>query len=414
MAKASYPLSPGNPNPSMDDDAGEALPPPDPSPAAVAGGPSTRDMAVSPTSPRSVSRATPSPRGWASGSTSRARPSPWGYQRAIYFYPDGKNREDNSTYISLFIALASEGTDVRPTLQDQSGEGNNKLVFMLVGGLGVSSSGSSVPPCSHRRARGAAAPGWLGLLTERAAVGVDQLSDKNIVFLRVTYSDMSYHGGLDFRCVHCGALFWFAERCLSESAITEGRVVYKLCCRGSKVKLPKFKAWPSPLRELAVFSGGPRCREFMRLIRSYNSMFAFTSLGANVDKSINIGGGPYVFKINGAVAHKIGSLLPAGGKDPQFAQLYIHDMERELDHRLKIFNPDGEPCSGPDRQIVVDLLDMLNQHNKLVKDFWIASQCLVSPECPEIAVRIVESGSSDPRVYSPPTAPELAALIVGL
>ncbi|GKC78781.1 BTB/POZ and MATH domain-containing protein 4-like protein, partial [Tanacetum coccineum] len=36
-----------------------------------------------------------------------------GYQWAVYFYPDGKNQEDNSTYVSLFIALVSEGSDVQ-------------------------------------------------------------------------------------------------------------------------------------------------------------------------------------------------------------------------------------------------------------------------------------------------------------
>eukprot|EP01018_Ginkgo_biloba_P010936 Gb_03319 [translate_table: standard] len=54
-----------------------------------------------------------------------------GYEWAIYFYPDGKSAEDNSTYVSLFIALASEGTDVRAlfelTLMDQSGKGKNKV-----------------------------------------------------------------------------------------------------------------------------------------------------------------------------------------------------------------------------------------------------------------------------------------------
>ncbi|XP_071736290.1 BTB/POZ and MATH domain-containing protein 4-like [Rutidosis leptorrhynchoides] len=54
-----------------------------------------------------------------------------GYQWAIYFYPDGKNPEDNSTYVSVFIALASEGTDVRAlfelTLVDQSGKDKHKV-----------------------------------------------------------------------------------------------------------------------------------------------------------------------------------------------------------------------------------------------------------------------------------------------
>jgi speckle-type POZ protein len=54
-----------------------------------------------------------------------------GYNWAIYFYPDGKSLEDNATYVSLFIALASEGTDVRAlfelTLLDQSGKERHKV-----------------------------------------------------------------------------------------------------------------------------------------------------------------------------------------------------------------------------------------------------------------------------------------------
>lgn len=54
-----------------------------------------------------------------------------GYSWAIYFYPDGKSSEDNATYVSLFIALASEGADVRAlfelTLLDQSGRERHKV-----------------------------------------------------------------------------------------------------------------------------------------------------------------------------------------------------------------------------------------------------------------------------------------------
>ncbi|XP_015902359.2 BTB/POZ and MATH domain-containing protein 4-like [Ziziphus jujuba] len=54
-----------------------------------------------------------------------------GYQWAIYFYPDGKNPEDNSAYVSVFIALASDGTDVRAlfelTLLDQGDHPRHKV-----------------------------------------------------------------------------------------------------------------------------------------------------------------------------------------------------------------------------------------------------------------------------------------------
>ncbi|CAN6551511.1 unnamed protein product [Malus baccata var. baccata] len=65
-----------------------------------------------------------------------------GYTWAIYFYPDGKSVEDNAGYVSVFIALASEGTDVRAlfelTLLDQSERQRHKVhshfLRMLDGG----------------------------------------------------------------------------------------------------------------------------------------------------------------------------------------------------------------------------------------------------------------------------------------
>ena len=54
-----------------------------------------------------------------------------GHSWVIYFYPDGQNAQDNATYVSLFIVLASEGTDVRAlfelSLLDQSGKERHKV-----------------------------------------------------------------------------------------------------------------------------------------------------------------------------------------------------------------------------------------------------------------------------------------------
>jgi speckle-type POZ protein len=54
-----------------------------------------------------------------------------GYHWAVYLYPDGKNPEDNANYVSVFVALASDGADVRAlfelTLLDQSGRGRHKV-----------------------------------------------------------------------------------------------------------------------------------------------------------------------------------------------------------------------------------------------------------------------------------------------
>lgn len=54
-----------------------------------------------------------------------------GYKWAIYFYPDGKSVEDNASYVSMFIALASEGMYVRALFEiilvDQSGKNRQKV-----------------------------------------------------------------------------------------------------------------------------------------------------------------------------------------------------------------------------------------------------------------------------------------------
>jgi hypothetical protein len=50
-------------------------------------------------------------------------------------------------------------------------------------------------------------------------------------------------------------------------------------------------------------------------------------LGVTVDKTVLDGHGPYVFKIQGALYHNVGSLLPEAGKDPIYAQLYFYSSE---------------------------------------------------------------------------------------
>jgi hypothetical protein len=94
--------------------------------------------------------------------------------------------------------------------------------------------------------------------------------------------------------------------------------VYNLCCRSNKISIEQYKRPPAPLADLLRFDGDARSKRFLRQIRSYNSLFAFTSMGASLDKAINSGSAPYVFKINGVVDHRIGSLVPNHGSKPKF------------------------------------------------------------------------------------------------
>jgi hypothetical protein len=74
----------------------------------------------------------------------------------------------------------------------------------------------------------------------------------------------------------------------------------------------------------------------MRSIRQYNCRFAFTSMGAQIDNSINNDGRrPPLFKICGQVHHRVGSLLPLDDSAPQFLQLYVYDTANEVSNRMK-------------------------------------------------------------------------------
>lgn len=126
-----------------------------------------------------------------------------------------------------------------------------------------------------------------------------------------------------------------------------------------------------------------------------------------------MGDGPYVFRVSGKVLHRMGTLVPPSGKTPSFAQLYVYDTDIELRNGLDVFGEIGETRDRPDPHVVSALMEMLDEHNVLVRTFRIAAHRVCSPECPNLGIKIVGSESSDPGVYRPPVASELAALIVG-
>lgn len=96
-----------------------------------------------------------------------------------------------------------------------------------------------------------------------------------------------------------------------------------------EIQLPTMRTPPRLLEEL-IFKNDRKSRHFLDHIRSYNSMFSFTSMGGNIDRSLNNGNAPPVFRMYGQNYHSIGSLLPNQGTSPTFAQLYIYDTENEV------------------------------------------------------------------------------------
>ncbi|KAK9079763.1 hypothetical protein SSX86_001436 [Deinandra increscens subsp. villosa] len=75
----------------------------------------------------------------------------------------------------------------------------------------------------------------------------------------------------------CSASFWFHER-LKSGPMNE-RPKYATCCKSGKVRIKYPVNPPSTITE--IFSN----RTFLRWVRSYDSMFAMTALGATIDES---------------------------------------------------------------------------------------------------------------------------------
>ncbi|KAF9591899.1 hypothetical protein IFM89_009507 [Coptis chinensis] len=180
----------------------------------------------------------------------------------------------------------------------------------------------------------------------------DQQNNQDKVVTNRKFSTSWNFGGPSSVYSHCGAILWHEERNTKYKRPKNPK--FTICCQQGKVKLSLLKEPPSFIKQLMDYNGRPRSRKFRENIRSYNTMFAMTSMGGKIDKDINKKGcGPYVFKLTGQKHHKIGSLLPMSGQKPRFAQLYIHDTENEVQHRVDFLKrKEKEDPKNIDKEIV--------------------------------------------------------------
>ncbi|XP_074344007.1 uncharacterized protein LOC141683211 [Apium graveolens] len=170
-------------------------------------------------------------------------------------------------------------------------------------------------------------------------------------------------------CGKCKARMWNEER--NNKSNKNSPPTFSICCKNGQVELTKERP-PLPFLYY-LLSGGEKTAHFLKNIRTYNSLFQFTSLGGKIDRKINNGGGLYCFKLNGQNYHLTGSLKPKEGQSPKFAQLYVYDTDNEIQNRM-----DAVPGSdGLDPEIVEGLLKMLDENNKLSEGFRYArSSCV--------------------------------------
>ena len=178
------------------------------------------------------------------------------------------------------------------------------------------------------------------------------------------------------------------------------------------VKLEFLEQPPEYLKELLNYKGGKNSAKFREQIRAYNSIFAFTSMGAKIDTAINMRLRPYVYKISGQNYHRIRGLIPDQGKQPKFAQLYVHNTDNEVQNRLHSLK-EGRSAQALDENIVHNLKVMFDNNNKIAKLFRMARDRLTAPDAKEIHIRLLGTRSNQLRQYTIPTTTEIAGLIVG-
>ncbi|KAE8974312.1 hypothetical protein PF005_g25935 [Phytophthora fragariae] len=141
-----------------------------------------------------------------------------------------------------------------------------------------------------------------------------------------------------------------------------------MCCMKGRVRIHPLQ--PAPGRLLVLYGDN----EFRRHVRAYNQAFTFPSIGASssvstfraVDQDQDVAGqhGVYSYRIQGAMGHYLGSMLPyvdpATGErtSPKFAQIYIvdPDMQARAQRRKGIY-------ADLDNVALKDIEDMMERCN---------------------------------------------------
>lgn len=107
------------------------------------------------------------------------------------------------------------------------------------------------------------------------------------------------------------------------------------CCSLGEIKLLETEM-PSELAQLYL-GHLENAKEFCDCVRSYNNMFAFTSMGVHCDKSLATRNrGIYTFRVQGQLYHFMDQLIPPNNEKPKNLQLYFFDTEHEISNRMSI------------------------------------------------------------------------------
>ncbi|KAF0774748.1 hypothetical protein AaE_001552, partial [Aphanomyces astaci] len=199
-------------------------------------------------------------------------------------------------------------------------------------------------------------------------------------------------GDMDVKCRYCDALKFKGE-------------AIGMCCIGGKVHLERLPQ-PPPFLEMLLFTQSDISKMFWKYIRKYNSMFQMTSFGAD---TIDLGQGFMpTCRIQGQVYHRIGSLLPQVGQEAKYLQIYFTDnKDEEIERRMNALGMDQTH-----REIVVELQNMLDERNHLVRQFKSKFRALEPSHRLRICADKTPPNEHDRR-YNAPITSEVAIILAG-
>ncbi|UYV63730.1 hypothetical protein LAZ67_2005450, partial [Cordylochernes scorpioides] len=214
---------------------------------------------------------------------------------------------------------------------------------------------------------------------------------------------LHFCGQLDQVCPKCRAKYFELEQ------TTYSKTFHKCCSKG------KFELEPIQTSELleSLMTGKHQLsKNFMENIRSVNSALAFASMGANLAPPP--GYGPYCFRINGQIYHRLGALHPENDDQRVFAQLYILDPYEAARQRMIISKNSG--CNP-------DLMKLLSLYIAGINPFADACKMLheVEKECMKeatanniepsiVSLGIIQDRKNDQRRYNAPRSNEVAII----
>ncbi|RPA89292.1 hypothetical protein L873DRAFT_1892119 [Choiromyces venosus 120613-1] len=216
-------------------------------------------------------------------------------------------------------------------------------------------------------------------------------------------------GTMNIVSVHCHAKHRKAEPSRHRQAHGYS---FESCCKHGDVVLEKLKQLPEPLNSLM---GGTtlQSKNFLKDVRRWNSLFAFTSISYNMDNRTTAQGDSFhLFQVHGAVYHLQGPLKAPTGRDAAFSQIYLYDPLFAAQARTT-------RAEGLDTEIILALTQMFQESSPLIQMYKTAKERMEEAEERSGQFRIilnpqmqlvVESGA-DRRRENLPTSDEVALIL---